>query len=97
MKNNQLIKPHSSPIQSHGETSGLAMPAESSESEVIEILETIPSVERRRVSDVRKSFNNRYKAHAILHAESGKKAINKATIIRIILLFIQKEVIQSHM
>ena len=55
MKNNQLIR----------ETSGLAMPAQSSESEVIETLESIPSVERRRGGDVRKSFNNRYKAHAI--------------------------------
>ena len=64
--------------QASGETSGLAMPAKSSESEVIKILETIPSVERRRGSDVRKSFNNRYKAHAISLVESGKKAIDVA-------------------
>ena len=64
--------------QTSGETSGLAMPAQSSESEVIEILETIPSVERRRGSDVRKSFNNRYKAHAISLVESGEKAIDVA-------------------
>ena len=66
MKNNQLMR----------ETSGLAMPAQSSESEVIETLESIPSVERRRGNDVRKSFNNRYKAHAIWLVERGEKAIN---------------------
>ena len=54
------------------------MPAQSSESEVIEILEIIPFVERRRGSDMRKSFNNRYKAHAISLVETGEKAIDVA-------------------
>ena len=64
--------------QTSGETSGLAMPARSSESEVIEILEIIPSVERRLGSDVRKSFNNSYKAHAMSLVQSGEKAIDVA-------------------
>ena len=42
----------------------------------MEILETILSVERRRESDVRKSFNNRYKGHAISLVESGDKVID---------------------
>ena len=50
--------------QTSGETSGLAMP-EQCESEVIKILE------KKSRSDVRKSFNNRYKAHAISLVESG--------------------------
>ena len=61
------------------ETSGLAAPAQSSaESEVIEILETTPSVERRRGRDVRKSINNRFNANAISLVESGEKAIDVA-------------------
>ena len=69
------------PCESQGseETSGLAAPAQSSaESEVIEILETTPSVERRRGRDVRKSINNRFKANTISFVESGEKAIDVA-------------------
>ena len=54
------------------------MPAQSTESEVIEILETTPSIERPRGRDVRKSFNNRYKAHAISLVESPEIAIDVA-------------------
>ena len=54
------------------------MPAQSTESEVIEILETTPSIERPQRRDVRKSFNNRYKAHAISLVESGEIAIDVA-------------------
>ena len=64
--------------QTSGETSGLAMPEQSTESEVIEILEITPSIERPRGRDVRKSFNNRYKAHAISFVESGEIAIDVA-------------------
>ena len=65
--------------QGSEETSGLAASAQSSaESEVIEILETTPSVERRRGRDVRKSINNRFKANTISFVESGEKAIDVA-------------------
>ena len=70
---------HEARCESQGSeaTSGLAAPAQSSaESEVIEILETTPSVERRRGRDVRKSINNRFKANALSLVESGEKAID---------------------
>ena len=48
------------------------------EVECVEILETSPSVERPRGSDVRKSINNRFKAKAIALVERGEKAIDVA-------------------
>ena len=50
---------------------------DNSEVEVIEILDATP-VERRRGSDVRKSFNNKFKARAIELVERGEKAIDVA-------------------
>lgn len=73
-----LIHKDTSESQKYGETSGAPASTESTESEVIEILETTQTVENRQGSDVRKSFNNRFKASAIPHVENGEKAIDVA-------------------
>ena len=79
----QPIHEATSESQKSGETSRVPAQPESTESEVIEILETTQTVENRRGSDVRKSYNNRFKASAISLVENGDKAIDVAEKLKI--------------
>ena len=76
----QLPRSNEILCESQANESTLVPSAESVDKEVecVEILETTRSVERRQGSDVRKSINNRFKAHAIALVERGEKAIDVA-------------------